>query len=248
MPQRGIAYLRVGAAPLEPIPPPRFDPMPQRGIAYQPRVQTLGILPEKETRVLKERRISARVPDIAPGLLYAVFLQNTPILLDAVPRAMLWAGMRCPFSAANRRSRISARQGSLLPAGRVRWPRFPHLAPKPHPSRHGSESASSQPVPCQKNVRRGVRRRDRGQRPTATKDPDPKPLRRRRRRHCSRARRPRFPQLALRPHPSRQWLRIHFSASGPMPKRRSAPRPGSATHGYKRSESGTTAQAAKPPL
>ena len=82
----GIAYLRVGAAPLEPIPPPRFDPMPQRGIAYQPRVQTLGILPEKETRVLKERRISARVPDIAPGLLYAVFLQNTPILSDAVLR------------------------------------------------------------------------------------------------------------------------------------------------------------------
>ena len=27
------------------------------GIAYQPRVQTLGIHPEKETRVLKERRI-----------------------------------------------------------------------------------------------------------------------------------------------------------------------------------------------
>jgi hypothetical protein len=41
MPQRGIAFQRVGAAPLEPIPPPRFDPMPQRGIAYQPRVQTL---------------------------------------------------------------------------------------------------------------------------------------------------------------------------------------------------------------
>jgi hypothetical protein len=60
--------------------------MPQRGIAYQPRVPTLGILPEKETRVLKERRISARVPDIAPGLLYAVFLQNTPLLSDAVLR------------------------------------------------------------------------------------------------------------------------------------------------------------------
>ena len=52
--------------------------------------------------------------------------------------------------------------------------------------------------------------------------------------HCSRVRRPRFPQLALRPHPSRQWLRIRFSASGPLPKRRSAPRPGSATHGYRR--------------
>jgi hypothetical protein len=62
------------------------DFMPQRGIAYQPRVPTLGIHPAKKTRVLKERRISARVPDIAPGLLYAVFLQNTPLLSDAVPR------------------------------------------------------------------------------------------------------------------------------------------------------------------
>ena len=31
--------------------------MPQRGIAYQPRGPTLGIPPEEETRVLKERRI-----------------------------------------------------------------------------------------------------------------------------------------------------------------------------------------------
>ena len=51
---------------------------------------------------------------------------------------------------------------------RVRWPRFPHLAPRPHPSKYDSESASSQPVTCSKDVRRGVRRRDRGQRPTAT--------------------------------------------------------------------------------
>ena len=62
---------------------------------------------------------------------------------------------------------------------RVRWPRFPHLAFGPHPSRPGSEFASSHPVHCQKDVRRVVRRRDRGQRPTATKEPDPKPLRRR---------------------------------------------------------------------
>ena len=33
--------------------------MPQRGIAYQPRVPTLGMPPEEETRVLKERRIGA---------------------------------------------------------------------------------------------------------------------------------------------------------------------------------------------
>ena len=60
--------------------------MPQRGIAYQPRVQTLGILPEKETRVLKERRIAACL-GYRPRPFYAVFLQNTPILSDEVPRA-----------------------------------------------------------------------------------------------------------------------------------------------------------------
>ena len=100
-------------------------------------------------------------------------------LSEWIPRVAPSAGMRRPFSGANRRSRISGRQGSLLPAGRVRWPRFPHLARRPHPSRHGSESASSHPAPCEKDVRRGVRRRDRGQRPTATKDPNPKPRRRR---------------------------------------------------------------------
>ena len=36
------------------------------------------------------------------------------------------------------------------------------------------ETASPHPASCQKDVWRGVRRRDRGQRPTATKDPDPK--------------------------------------------------------------------------
>jgi hypothetical protein len=35
------------------------DSMPCRGIAYQPTVQTLGIDPEKQTRVLKEGRIAA---------------------------------------------------------------------------------------------------------------------------------------------------------------------------------------------
>ena len=38
-----------------------------------------------------------RVSDIEPGTPYAVFLQNTPILWDAVPRAMPWAGMQYPF-------------------------------------------------------------------------------------------------------------------------------------------------------
>ena len=86
---------------------------------------------------------------------------------------------------------------------RVRRPRFPHLAPKPHPSRHGSETISPYPVHCQKDVRKGVRRRDRGQRPTATENPKTKQRRRRRRRRCSRVRRPRFPHLAPKPHPSR---------------------------------------------
>ena len=63
-----------------------FVPMPQRGIAYQLRVPTLGIHQANLTRVLKERRLSARVPETDPGPPYAVFLENTPILSDAVPR------------------------------------------------------------------------------------------------------------------------------------------------------------------
>ena len=38
-----------------------------------------------------------RVLDFDPALPYAVFLQNTLILGDAVPRALPWAGMRYPF-------------------------------------------------------------------------------------------------------------------------------------------------------
>jgi hypothetical protein len=59
-----------------------------------------------------------------------------------------------------------------------------HNWPSGHiPQDNGSESASSQPAPYQKDVRRGVRRRDRGQRPTATKDPNPEQRRRRPSRH-----------------------------------------------------------------
>jgi len=51
-----------------------------------------------------------------------------------------------------------------------------HTWPLGHiPQDNGSETACSHPVTCPKDVRRGVRRRDRGQRPTATKDPAPKP-------------------------------------------------------------------------
>jgi hypothetical protein len=86
---------------------------------------------------------------------------------------------------------------------RVRWPRFPHVAPRPHPSKYGSESASTHPVHDSKIVRRGVRRRDRGQRSTATEEPNTKQRRRRQSRHCSRVRWPRFPHVAPRPHPSK---------------------------------------------
>ena len=60
------------------------------------------------------------------------------------------------------------------------------------------ETAASHPVLCLKNVRR----RNRGQRPTATEDPYTKPRHRRPSRHCSRGRWPRFPHLAARPHRS----------------------------------------------
>ena len=40
-----------------------------------------------------------RVSDIDHGPSYAVFLQNTPAVSYAVPRAMPWDGMRCPFRA-----------------------------------------------------------------------------------------------------------------------------------------------------
>jgi hypothetical protein len=66
---------------------------------------------------------------------------------------------------------------------------------------------------CSKLVRRDVRHRHRGQRPTATADPHTKPPVRRPSRHCSRVRRPRFPHLAPRPHPSRHG---HESASSQL--------------------------------
>ena len=134
---------------------------------------------------------------------------------------------------------------------RVRRPRFPYLALRPHPSRHGSESASPQPAPCQKDVRKGVRHRDRGQRPQLQK------IRIRNRGAGGKAATVAgYAGPGFHTWPSatslKTRLRIRFSAAGPMPKkrsaRRSAPRPGSATHGDKRSGSKTTAQAAKPPL
>jgi hypothetical protein len=51
-------------------------------------------------------------------------------------------------------------------------PGFHNWPPGHIPQDNGSESASPHPVPYQKDVRR----RDRGQRPTATKEPHPSPL------------------------------------------------------------------------
>ena len=42
--------------------------MPCRGIAYQPRVPTLGIHPKKQLRVLKERRIGRGASDLGSAL------------------------------------------------------------------------------------------------------------------------------------------------------------------------------------
>jgi hypothetical protein len=76
---------RIGVR--HPPPCPQRAPDASKGcIAPDRPGDALGIHPEKQIRVLKERRISARVPEIDPGPPYAVFLQNTPILSDAVPR------------------------------------------------------------------------------------------------------------------------------------------------------------------
>jgi hypothetical protein len=97
-------------------------------------VQTLGILPEKETRVLKERRISARVPDIAPGLLYAVFLQNTPILSDAVPRVGTLGWYALPPSGQFAVPRAMPCLVCVAPLGQFeRW-RFDPACSDPNPA------------------------------------------------------------------------------------------------------------------
>ena len=131
---------------------------------------------------------------------------------------------------------------------RVCWPRFPHLAPRPHPSRHGDETTSSHSAGalCQKHVRRSVRRRDRGQRPTATE------IRIRNDGAGGQAAAvagyvgPGFhnwpPGHIPQDTDTKPLLRIRPSASAKTRSaRRSAPRPGSATHGYRRSGAETTA-------
>ena len=109
------------------------------------------------------------------------------------------------------RIRNNGAGGDAATVDGVAGPGF-HTWPSGHiPQDNGSETAFSHPAPWQKDVRRGVRRGDRGQRPTATNDPDTKQLRRRQSRHCSWGRWPRFSQLALRPHPSRHGSESAFS-------------------------------------
>jgi hypothetical protein len=111
---------------------------------------------------------------------------NNRVVEQSTNRFIVWAGI-CPLGGksgdsdpvisykirSERRSVPlpgSATHGYRRPAyetatrrpsrrcSRVRWPRFPHLAVRPHPSRHGSERAdpnpaSSNPVIRQKDVR-----------------------------------------------------------------------------------------------
>jgi hypothetical protein len=127
---------------------------------------------------------------------------------------------------------------------RVRWPRFPHLAVRPHPSRQWLRNRfyTSSPRLKIRSERRSVPRP--GSATHGYRRPAYETATRRPSRHCSRVRWPRFPHLTVRPHPSRQWLRNRFYTSSPQLKirseKRSAPRPGSATHGYRRPAYETT--------
>ena len=71
-------------------------PCPERASHTSPGCQPWEFTRQKNLRS-EGTPHNLRVSDIEPGTPYAVFLQNTPILWDAVPRAMPWAGMRYPF-------------------------------------------------------------------------------------------------------------------------------------------------------
>ena len=94
-----------------------------------------------------------------------------------------------------RKTMASPRREVNFPLAGSAGPGF-HTWPSGHISQdNGSETTSSHPVPCQKDVRRGVRRRD-----------------------CSRVRGPRFPHLALRPHLSRHGCETASSHPAPGKK------------------------------
>ena len=78
-------------------------PMSQRNTAYQPRA-TLWVGHAPDSRVLKERRISSHHPP-APELCGAPSERGNGWI--PIPRALPWAGMRCPFGALGIRGSCS---------------------------------------------------------------------------------------------------------------------------------------------
>jgi hypothetical protein len=79
-----------------------------------------------------------------------------------------------PGSATHGYKRSDGPGGNAATVAGYAGPSFHNWPPGHIPQHNGSESAFTQPVHDSKIVRRGVRRRDRGQRPTATEDPDTK--------------------------------------------------------------------------
>ena len=80
-----------------PSPNPVSATMPCRGIAYQPRVPTLGIHPSKQTRVLKERRIVSVPRTSTPIHLMRCSFRTHLFSGMRFPGLAPWAGMHCPL-------------------------------------------------------------------------------------------------------------------------------------------------------
>ena len=94
-----------------------------------------GNLPGKTNLRSEGTPHSLRVSDIGHGTAYAVFLQNTLILGDAVPRALPWAGMRYPFRVCCTirfsdtvfdRCGLTANYVNRGQRTRLQWPRAAH--------------------------------------------------------------------------------------------------------------------------
>jgi hypothetical protein len=132
-----------------------FVPMPQRGIAYQLRVPTLGIHQAKLTRVLKERRILSVSWTSTPPHPMRCSFRTHRFSRMRVPGLAPWAGMRCPL------------QGNLQFPGRCpawyalpRWGKWNNgiSIPRPCPNEHrvltcrrgsvGANPATTFSFPC----------------------------------------------------------------------------------------------------
>ena len=142
-----------------------------------------------------------------------------------------------PTATKNPDTNPSTRRPSRR-CSRVRWPRLSHLAVRPHPSRHGYETVFSHPVLRQKTFGETFG--------AATGVSDPRLQKFRIRNHLRGGQAaavagyagPGFHTWPLGHIPqdtdTKPLLRIRSSAKNRSEKR-SAPRPGSATHGYKKS-------------